>query len=346
MKKYVSIVLCIALAFSISACSRNKREKFSSSFLELFDTASTVIAYDESQSDFDEHMKLFKQRLGEYDKLYDIYSESDGIVNLCTLNKTAKNGPVKVDKKIIDLLEYCKYAYELSDGRVNVCFGSVLKLWHNAREYASANPSHAKLPDMERLKGAAQHTSMDDLVIDNENCTVYFADEALQLDVGAIAKGFAVKEISEYAKSFWSAFAISIGGNVSTYGLKDGSSEKWNIGIENPDVNAGEYVETLLITDLCVVSSGDYQRYFTVDEKNYCHIINPDTLMPSEYFSGVSVVCGDSALGDALSTALFNMPLDKGMALIESMENVEALWVDKNYQVTYSSNFKNYISNK
>lgn len=319
-----------------------KREKYTSSFLELFDTASTVIAYDNSQSDFDAHIALFKQKLGEYDKLYDIYNEYDGTVNLCTVNKTAKDAPVKVDKKIIDLLEYCKYAYELSGGKVNVCFGSVLKLWHNEREYAKANPEQAKLPDMNALKEASQHTDINDLVIDSENCTVYFADKNLQLDVGAVAKGFAVNEISEYAKTFWSAFAISIGGNVSTYGFKNDGA-KWSIGIENPDTESNDYLETLSITDLCVVSSGDYQRYYTVDGTKYCHIIDSGTLMPSNYFSQVSVVCENSSLGDVLSTALFNMPLDEGMALVESMENVEALWVDKQYNAIYSSDFKSHI---
>lgn len=338
--------MSIAMLITLTACSgSNKKEKYTANFTDLFDTASTVIAYDTSRKAFDEHMAQFKQRLAEYDRLYDIYTSYDGIVNLCTVNETAKNAPVKVDKKIIDLLEYCKYVYDLSDGKTNVCLGSVLCLWHDARSNAVSNPESAVLPDMERLISASKHTDFSSLIIDSENSTVYFADEELKLDVGAIAKGFAVREMTQYAKeNLWSACAISIGGNVSTYGFKnDDGKTLWNIGIENPDTSSDDYLLTVHITDLCVVTSGDYQRYFTVDSKKYCHIIDPDTLMPSEYVSGVSVICNDSALGDALSTTLFNMPIDEGVKLVENIKNVEAVWVDESYNKTFSSGFEQYL---
>lgn len=331
---------------SCSGLGINKKERFSSSFLDLFDTASTVIAYDDSQEAFDAHLEQFHQKLEEYYQLYDIYSAYDGVVNLYNVNKDAKNGPVKVDSRITDLLEYCRYVYDLSGGKTNVCFGTVLSLWHDSREYAESNPDNASLPDMNALKKAAEHTDFDDLIIDKENHTVYFADPELQLDVGAVAKGYAVKEVCKWAQeNLWSSAAISIGGNVCTFGYKnDDGKTLWNIGIENPDTTADDYLVNVKITDLSVVTSGDYQRYYTVDGKKYCHIIDPDTLMPSEFVSGVSVITPDSALGDALSTTLFNMSVEEGKAIIEKMENVEAVWVDKEYRTIYSSGFEKYIS--
>lgn len=347
MKKIISLFLAIVtVALSLTACSGyNKKERFTSSFLDLFDTASTIIAYDDSQQSFDEHLQQFHDRLEEYDHLYDIYSSYEGLTNLYTLNKQAKDGPVKVDSRIIDLLEYCKEVYDLSDGKTNVCFGTVLKLWHHSRENAVDNPEAASIPDMTELRQASEHTGIDSLVLDRENSTVYFADPQLQLDVGAVAKGFAVSEMTKWAKeNLWSSAAISIGGNVSTYGYKnDDGKTLWNIGVENPDTDATDYLVNVNITDLSVVTSGDYQRYFIVDGVKYCHIINPDTLMPAEYMASVSVICSDSALGDALSTTLFNMPIEQGRELVESMENVEAVWVDKDYNKTFSSGFEEYI---
>jgi thiamine biosynthesis lipoprotein len=145
----------------------------------------------------------------------------------------------------------------------------------------------------------------------------------------------------------WSSCVINVGGNVSTFGYKnDDGQTLWNIGVENPDTTSSDYLMNVNITDLSVVTSGDYQRYFTVDGKKYCHIIDTDTLMPSEYFSSVTVICSDSALGDALSTTLFNMPLDEGQALVDSLDNVEAVWVDKDYNQTYSTGFEQYIKNQ
>ncbi len=347
MKKIVSLILSIAVLLTVTACSRNGaiQQKYTYSFLDLFDTASTVIAYDDSQEAFDRHIEQFYNELAEYDKLYDIYKSYDGINNLYVVNNEAGKAPVKVDSRIIDLLEYCKYVYDLSDGRTNVCFGSVLRLWHNSREQAYENSDNARLPDMNELKEASKHTNIDDLVIDKENSTVFFKDKDMKLDVGAVAKGYAVNEVTKWAKeTLWSAAAISIGGNVSTFGYKENDGKTlWNISIESPKNSESEYLAHLSITDLTVVTSGDYQRYYTVDGKRYCHIINPETLMPSEYVASVSVVCDDSALGDALSTTLFNMPIDEGKRLVEGLDSVEAIWVDKNYNESYSSGFGDYI---
>lgn len=349
MKKIISLIMCIAIAFCCCSCNgsigANKKEKYSSSFLDLFDTASTVIAYDNSQEDFDSHFDEFYNKLKEYDHLYDIYNSYDGMNNLCTLNERAKDQAVKVDKRIIDLLEYGKEVYKTSNGMTNICFGAVLSLWHESREYSTNNPDKARLPDMKMLQQAKEHTDINSLVIDRENSTVYFSDPLLKLDVGAIAKGYAVEQVCKWAKeNLWSSAAVSIGGNVYTFGYKnDDGKTLWNIGIENPDLSVQDYLVNVSITDLSVVTSGDYQRYYTVDGKKYCHIINPSTLMPSEYMASVSVICKDSGMGDALSTTLFNMPIDEGKRLVEELENTEAVWVDKEYNVTYSSEFKEYI---
>lgn len=351
MKKIICICLALVLAVMCCGCEADilkpKKERYTTSFLDLFDTASTIIAYDTSDADFNAHYKQFHDLLEEYDHLFDIYKSYEGLNNLCVVNKTAKDGAVKVDSRIIDLLEYGKEIYNLSGGKTNICFGSVLVLWHESRNAATENPAEAELPDMNKLKEASVHTDISKLVIDKENSTVFFADPDMKLDVGAIAKGYAVQKVCEWAKeNLWSSAAISIGGNVCTFGYKnDDGKTLWNIGIENPDTTADDYLANVKITDLCVVSSGDYQRYFTVDGKKYCHIINPDTLMPAEYVSGVSVICTDSAFGDALSTTLFNMSVDDGIAMIENIDGVEAVWVDKEYNVSYSSGFEKFISN-
>lgn len=345
MKKLLCILLALSILLLCCSCSAGeKKERFSSSFLDLFDTASTVIAYDNSRDDFDAHLEEFHQKLEEYYKLYDIYNSYDGLVNLNTLNKTAMDKPVAVDSRIIDLLEYGKSVYELSSGKTNICFGAVLSIWHDCRQYGMNNPDEAALPDMKALKEAAEHTDINSLVIDREKGTVYFSDPLLRLDVGAVAKGYAVQKVCRWAsENLWTSGAISIGGNVYTFGYKDDGKSLWNIEIESPDLNHMDRVALVQITDLTIVTSGDYQRYYTVNGKKYCHIINPDTLMPSEYVASVSVICNDSALGDALSTTLFNMSIEDGKRLVEATDGVEAVWVDKEYNKTCSSGFDKYV---
>ena len=349
MKKILSLFLAFAVAVAFASCSNTAKakEKYKASFLDLFDTASTVIAYDNSQEEFNRNYQRFYDELKTYDELFDIYKEHEGVTNLYKVNKLAGKSPVKVDPKIIDMLIYGTEIYNFTKGKVNICMGAVLELWHNERDYGIANPEEAKLPDMSKLKEASKHTDINNLVIDKNNNTVYFKDPEMKLDVGAIAKGYAVQQISNWAQNnLWTSAAISIGGNVSTFGYKnDDGQTKWTIGIENPDTTSDDFLLKLNITDECIVTSGDYQRYYTVDGKKYCHIINPETLMPSEYMASVSVICEDSSFGDAMSTALFNMTIEDGKNLVDSLDGIEAVWVDKEYNKTFSKGFNQFLDN-
>ncbi len=343
MKKVISVLLVFLTAFTLTGCGEfYLPARYSETVIDAFDTVTTVVAYDDKKADFESHMYSVQSELKRFDGLFDIYGEREGVNNLCTLNKSAAKAPVKVDKEIIELLKYGKTVYAESGGRINICLGAVLEIWHDAREASNENPENAYLPDMKELKEASRHTNIDDLVIDEENCTVFFKDKRLKLDVGAIAKGFAAQKIADYLveNGIWTGgFMLNLGGNVVTRGYKGDGRTKWTIQIENPNPESAEALYTLSVADLCVVTSGDYQRYFTFEGKDYCHIIDPKTLMPAEYFSGVTVICSDSALADRLSTELFLTPLNEGMEKVESLDGVEAVWVDKDFNTYASSGF-------
>jgi thiamine biosynthesis lipoprotein len=136
-----------------------------------------------------------------------------------------------------------------------------------------------------------------------------------------------------------SSYVLNVGGNVRVVGAKPDET-KWTIGIEDPQRE--DYFAYLQLSRESVVTSGSYQRYYYVDGKAYHHIIHPDTQMPAEGFLSVSVVCADSGLGDAMSTALFCLPLDEGMALVESMPEVEAMWITEDRVKTVSSGWSQY----
>ena len=114
---------------------------------------------------------------------------------------------------------------------------------------------------------------------------------------------------------------------------------------QNPDTSAAQsYLKVVNLNDSCLVTSGTYQRYYEVDGVRYHHIINPDTLMPWNKYDSVSILCGDSALADALSTAVFNMDPEEGRAFIEAQDGVEALWVFPDGTEMESSGFGAYVS--
>ena len=322
------------------------KTQYKNTSFDYFDTVSYIIGYESSVDEFSDVSVEVLDLLGEYHKLFDIYNEYEGMVNLCTINKNAGNAPLKVDRKIIDMLIYAKDMYVVTDGTMNVAMGSVLSIWHDYRTEGSNNPGKAELPPMEKLTEAAKHTNIDDIIIDDVNCTVYLADPDMRLDVGAFAKGYAVEMVARMLEEKGKTnYVINVGGNIRTTGTKaDGGA--WKTGVENPTGDYEvPYIEYLDLVDCAIVTSGSYQRYYLVGGKRYHHIIDPDTLMPSEKgFYSVSIICNDSALGDGLSTALFCMTLEEGMALINSLDGVEAMWYTTDEVKYYSNGFDQYIS--
>ena len=341
------LISCILLQTVLLTSCAKKTEKFSSHSFDYFDTVTTIVGYAESEEAFDAVAADILAELGEYHKLFTIYNRYDGLENLCTINELndGVHRTVKVDKRIIDMLQYAKEMYTQTGGKVNVAMGSVLSIWHDYRESGLEEPWAAKLPPMDELTQAAEHTDINNVIIDEENCTVFLSDPLMKLDVGAIAKGYAVEMVARsLEEKNISGYVINVGGNVRTVGLK-GDGNKWAVGIENPEENENTpYLEYLELSDRSLVTSGSYQRYYVVDGKRYHHIINPETLMPSEGFLSVSIVCKSSAMGDALSTALFCMTLEDGLSLINSIEDAEAMWVLPDGTKHYSNNFNSYVS--
>lgn len=339
MKRAVSILVLLCLLLSgCAGQAEPERVKYTATFLTLFDTVTAIVGFDESEEAFSKKAQAIHDALLTYHQLFDIYHDYDGLNNLKTVNDNAGIAPVVVDRKIIDLLIDCKAYHELTGGKVNVAMGSVLRLWHEARNAGLENPANAKLPDGEKLQEASLHTDFDKVIIDEEASTVYLSDPEMRLDVGAIAKGWAAQRVSETAPK---GLSISLGGNVCTTGPKDDQGTPWVVGVQDPD-GGSSYLRTLNIQTASVVTSGDYQRTYMVEGKRYHHIIDPETLMPSTYWRSVTIVCDDSGLGDCLSTALFLLPLEEGQALLDQC-GAMAMWVNEAGEQFYSPGFEEII---
>ena len=339
IRKIFVIVLALLL---LTGCVSLRQEpdqltQYNANFLTLFDTVTTIVGRYPSEKEFSQVTQAFHDQLLEYHQLFDIYNDYEGLNNLKTVNDNAGIAPVEVDARIIELLTDCKAYYELTGGKVNVAMGSVLNLWHIARNDSINDPANGYTPDPEKLKNAAKHCDFDNIVIDAEKGTVFITDPHQRLDVGAVAKGWSLQRVAEQTPS---GLLISIGGNVFATGPKDESGTPWVVGVTNPD--GGNYLHTLKIPYGAVVTSGDYQRFYQVDGVTYHHIIDPVTLFPSSYWQSVTIVCDDSGLADALSTALFLLPQAEGQALLDSC-GAEALWMDLDGQLHYSTNFKTLI---
>ena len=340
-KGFLAVILGIFLMTGCISPSAKEQKRYTASFLDVFDTRTEIAGYAESEEAFLEQAEQIEERLWYYHRLYDIYHSYDGINNIRTINDNAGIAPVVVEEEIINLLQLSREMYTLTEGEVNIAMGSVLSIWHDHRERGAADPEHATVPAMHLLEDAAEHTDLSQLKIDEEASTVYIADPEMRLDVGGIGKGYAVQRVAEYAREMgMERMLISVGGNVAAIGEKEGGSP-WKIGITDPNTESDNtYAAMVSAKDCCIVTSGNYQRYYMVDGERYCHIIDPETLMPADHFASVTIITEDSGVADALSTAVYTMPLEEGMAFVNSMENVEAMWIMEDGSIRYSEQFE------
>ena len=336
-RKLLALLLTACLLAGCGALAEPGLTRYQATYLTLFDTVTTILGYSGSEEEFEATAQQLHDEMLRYHQLFDIYNDYEGVNNLKTVNDQAGIAPVKVDPVLMALLKDCKAYYELTDGKVNVFMGSVLKLWHDARTAGIDDPERAALPDEEALRVASRHTDPDDVILDEEAMTVYIADPMLRLDVGAVAKGWSTQQVCSKAPE---GLLVSVGGNVFATGPKP-SGESWVVGVQSPDEES-RYLHTLNTVGGSVVTSGDYQRYYVVDGERYHHIIDPETLAPSRYWRSVTVICEDSGLADCLSTALFLLPQAEGQALLEKT-GAQAIWVDAEGNEFCSPGFSDFV---
>ncbi len=310
------------------------KTRYQATLMDLFDTVTTITGYAASEEEFRETVGKIQSEMTEYDHLYDIYTPYPDMVNLCTVN-SRPGETLTVDERIIDLLLFAREIDEKSGHRVNAMLGSVLSLWHEAREAGIADPANARIPEAEALQEAAAHAGFQYLEIDAERRTVRLTDEKARLDVGALAKGYAAQRIAEGLPE---GMLVNFGGNVVATGAKpDGSS--WVIGVQDPDGGGEGYLKKIALQTGSVVTSGDYQRYYVAEGKTWHHIIDPETLMPGTRWRGVTVACADSGIGDALSTSLFLMDREEGEKLLAEF-GAEAMWIAPDGTEFFSDGFR------
>ena len=287
-------------------------------YYSYFDTVSVFSDYTGmGEDEFDSLAKGVESSIAYYDSLFNSIRESKDTVNIATLNTLSGTGPVKVSSQIIELISFSKDMYEKTGGKVNFAMGAVTLLWKRCAV-------EVRVPTEAELAEAKKHISPDNVIIDREASTVEITDSECKLDLGAIAKGYAAELIcTELKKQGYSGVVLDMGGNLRAVGNKP-SGEGWRSGIKNP-LYQGEgeepYSRIVTIMDESLVTSGVYNRYFTVDGVRYHHIIDTETLKPESRYLSVTVRTGHSGVADALSTAVFNMSEDEAEAFAKSFDS-------------------------
>ena len=254
---------------------------------------------------------------------------------VCQINKKAGVEPVKVsDDTFYVISEAIKYS-NLSDGVFDITIGPLVDLW-------GVGTDNAKVPNSEEIDSKLSLIDYKNIILNENDKSVKLIHENMDIDLGAIAKGFAADKIATYLKEEGVNSAIvNLGGNIYTIGCKE-KNTPFKIGIQDPTQPRGNYIATIEASNISVVTSGIYERYIEKENKIYHHMLSPFTGYPFENnLSSVTIISNKSIDCDALSTSAFGLGLDKGMNLIESLENVDVVFITQDKKVYLSNGIKN-----
>lgn len=243
------------------------------------------------------------------------------------INGTAGKRPVEVSEDTLYVIQRALRVSRLSGGAFDITVGPLVNLWGIGTE-------DSRVPENDEIDSLLPLVDYRKVVVDESARTVFLEEPGMRIDLGGVAKGYAADEAVRILKSLGvSRGIIDFGGNIELFGEKPGR-EPWRIGIQKPDADRGSYVGIVEVEEAAVVSSGSYERYFIEGGSRYHHILNPSTGYPvRNSLESVSVVHPNSTEADALSTAAFSLGLEEGMALIESLENAEGIFLTRDEKV-------------
>ncbi|MDC7290113.1 FAD:protein FMN transferase [Blautia schinkii] len=298
-------------------------------------TIVKVTIYDSSQRPLlDECMAL----CDEYENIFSRTKEGSELYKLNHRELEPVEGSTdtyEISEPLAELLSTgLSYSRE-SQGAFDIAIAPLTSLW----DFTSEKPV---VPGKEQIEKAVAACSYEDAVVQGTRITLGSADTAF--DLGAIAKGYIADKMKEFleAKGVKSAI-INLGGNVLCIGEKPGK-KAFHIGIQKPFADRNETIATMDIRGKSVVSSGIYERYFEKDGEIYHHILDPRSGYPYDNdLVAVTIISDKSVDGDALSTTCFALGLEKGMAFAEARDDVQAIFITKDYQVHYTKDFQKEI---
>lgn len=331
--KYISSVwgwafgflVLFLIGFFIARNSSNEQKTFKRTQI-LLGTVVEIQIRDEDEQKAENAIKKAFAEVKRIDDLFTTYNEESPVWKINNNSDTL----IKVDDEIYNLLVLCDSVTQLSDGCFDVSLDNLTKAWG----FYSDNPH---LPTRTAIDSALNSSGWNNIQL-KEN-QILTRRKNVGLNFGAIAKGYAVDKAIDVLKNFGIKEAlVNAGGEIRVFG------NDWLIGIQHPrEINS--IIKKLKLRDISVATSGDYEQYFEKDGIRYHHIINPKTGYPAKGLQSVSVTNKSNAFADALATAVFVMGKEKGMRLIESINDTEAMIIDDEGKIFYSSGFEKFLTN-
>ena len=249
------------------------------------------------------------------------------------INKNAGIAPVKVSSEVFELIKRSKMVSDLTQGAFDISFGSIDdRFWH-------FDVDMTELPDSSVARKSVRLIDYQNIVLDEKNSTVFLRNKGMKIGFGAIGKGYAAQKVKTILKKRGvKSGIINAGGDLAVWGNQP-DGQPWTIAIANPNMKDRAF-SWMEIKDMAVVTSGNYEKYATVNGKKYSHIIDPKSGFPVSGVKSVTIISPNAELADALATAVFILGQEVGMNMVDQMKGVECILIDDKDQLFTSKNLQ------
>ncbi|MEO8885124.1 MAG: FAD:protein FMN transferase [Mucilaginibacter sp.] len=286
----------------------------------------SAVAEDEKWAN--EKIEAGIEEIRRIEKLLTTFSD-DSETNL--VNQNAGIMPVQVSRETFDLIERSLRISKVTQGAFDITYGSVdKKLWN-------FDQSMTSLPDKATAKQMVRLINYRNVVLDDDNCTVFLREKGMRIGFGGIGKGYAAERAKQVMKQAGvTSGVVNASGDLNAWGVQP-NGKKWTIGIANPD-STHEIFSYMDITDLAVATSGNYEKFIMVDGKKYSHTINPLTGLPVTGIKSVTIITTNAEIADAMATPVMIMGIRTGLDMINQMKHIEAIIIDDNNRLYTSKN--------
>lgn len=321
---YIVILVLILISLILLFIDKNTYKEYSKNYFYMDTYINIKINSTKSKKEIDNIFNDIDYLYSSYHKLTSRYDKYDGIVNVYYLNEILDNNEeIEIDKRLSDIIDIGILYYDKTNGLFNIASGNLTSIWKAFIDNCDELPSNLDV-----------NINIDDIVLDGNKYTKY---NDVKLDLGAISKGYVTELVGKYLEdNNIDSYIINAGGNVKVG--KAYNKDSYVVGITNPD-NKNDIFTKVNVNNLSIVTSGNYQRYCSFNDKIYGHIINPYTKLPSDYMKSVTVISSSSLLADIYSTYLYLLPVEDGMKIVNSTSDIEAIWYIDSDKIVRSDNF-------
>lgn len=338
-KRYLYAALVVAAvaiaAYGIRVLFGPRLRQASSGYRVVMGTFANITAVAADSGTARACVEAAFSQLKRVDELMSDYKAGS---QLSQVNRDAFKEPVHVDDDLFEVLDIAVEYSRQTDGAFDVTVGPVVELWREAEETG-------ELPPEEDIAQAGSKVGFEKLILDRENKTVRFKVDGMRLDLGGIAKGYAIDlAVEAMQKRGAIGGLVDVGGDVRCFGPPSDSKESWLVGLQDP-IADDRLLLVLKLRGMAVATSGGYRRFALIEGKRYSHIINPVAGSSADELASVSIVARTATAADALATAVSVLGREKGLALVESLDETEVILVlgGKDQEIVHTEGVRRYV---